>query len=111
MREEWINKKKNFENPIEDILKGVIRPLLNKQNALEAEIRMNWNKIFPEEISKKCSFSKLTFKNKSSQACVLHVYVQPAYAIDISYKTAQMLEMLALFLGGKMVEEVRVVKR
>jgi len=112
MREEWIkSKKKNYENPIADIMAGVIKPLLNKQNSLEAEIRMNWNKIFPHDINSKCEFLKLTFKNKTSQCCALHVSVQPAFAIEISYKTAQMIEMLSVFLGRKAVEEIRVVKR
>jgi hypothetical protein len=110
-REEWINnKKRNFENPMSDILKGVIKPIFDKKNALEAEILMNWNKIFPSENFSKVIFKKISFPKANNELAKLFVATSPANALELSYQVEQILEKITLIFGYKAFDKIIISK-
>lgn len=112
-REEWIKgKKKNFENPLQDVLKGVLLPLLDEKKKLETDLKFNWQSIMPAEINKNSAVKKLQFsKGKSSKPAALHLQVEPHAVMEISYQQETIIEKTNLFFGFKAVDKIVISKK
>jgi len=110
-REEWIkNKKRNFENSISDIVSGVVNPTLSKSSKTEANIIMNWNKIFDESLRNKIFFKKLFCTDKLNNKFTLSINVPSKYMLEITYSEAIIKEQLAIFMGFSAIDRIKFHK-
>lgn len=112
-REEWIQgKKKNFENPLQDVLKGVMLPLLDEKKKLETDLKFNWQSIMPKEISSNSKVQKLKFPNKTSKSkpATLSLQVKPHAVLEINYAQEIIIEKVNLFFGFRVIDKVIINK-
>jgi hypothetical protein len=110
-REEWISgKKKNYENSLNDIISGTLAPIVKNKSKLEADLLLNWNKIFDSNLSAKTYFSKVSGTNKKENKFVLYVNTKTENFLEISHSTEIMKEQLAIFLGFNGCEKIFVSK-
>lgn len=110
-REEWISgKKKNYENSLNDIISCTLAPIVKNKSKLEADLMLNWSKIFDSNISSKTYFSKVSNTNKKENKFVLYINTKTKNYLEISHSTEIMKEQLAIFLGYNGCERVFVNK-
>ncbi len=110
-REEWINNKRsNYHNQLGDVVDSIIRPVLPKFSKIEADLLLNWHKIFDSKIADKIKFEKLSFTDKKNNRFILHIKVLPKDLLEITHSVQIIQEQLNLYLGYNGVEKVRVHK-
>jgi CTP:phosphocholine cytidylyltransferase-like protein len=110
-REEWISgKKKNYENPLNDIISSTLAPIVKNKSKLEADLLLNWNKIFDSNISSKSYFAKVSTTSKKENKFVLHINTKVENFLEIGHSTEIMKEQLAIFLGYNGCEKIFVHK-
>ena len=110
-REEWVKgKKPNFHNSLNDIITATMKPILNKYSKIEADMILNWGKIFDSGLASKASFKKIVFTDRKNNKFVLHVNVKNADMLEVSYASEIMKEQLAIFLGFQGCEKIVISK-
>jgi hypothetical protein len=110
-REEWISgKKRNFESSIGDIIYSTVKPIFKNHSKIEADIILNWNKIFDKNMVNKISFKKVVFTDRKANKFILHVNVGNKDWLEISHAAEIIKEQLAIFLGFAGCERVVVAK-
>jgi hypothetical protein len=110
-REEWIKgKKANFENNISDIVYSTVKPMLNKLSKTEADILLNWNRIFDSSLAPKISFKKMVFTDRAANKFILYINTANKDLLEITHATEIIKEQLAIFLGFQGCERVVVAK-
>ena len=111
-REDWIKgKKRNYENDISSIIGSVIKPALDKFSKVEADLILNWNKIFGEEYGSKMLFKKVSFVNKKENKFNLTVAVKAKDMLEITYSSDVLLEKLNIYLGYEGAQKLLTQKQ
>jgi hypothetical protein len=110
-REEWINnKKRNSANGIGDLVYSTMKPVMANYSKLEADLILNWSKIFDRELARKISYKKLVFTDKKANRFILYVNIANKDILEITHATEIIKEQLAIFLGFQGCEKVVVNK-
>ena len=99
-------KRTNKTKSISSIIPNVLGPVKKKNNKI-LEIKLNWNKIFNENLSKFSFPSKIyKFNNKKT----LEITVEEEKLIEISYNSDFIIREINRFYGHEHIELIKFKK-
>ena len=100
--------------PISDLVPKLTKGILGKKGLLFGKLVTEWAHIVSPEIASKTAPFDLRFAGKygkkSSQA-ILHISVQSAFALEISYQKALLLERLNIFFGYPAIKDIKLIQQ
>lgn len=96
---------------ISEEINKIICKILKKQHPILAELLLNWGKIVGVKYSCTCSPLKITPSvEKSKKINILHIAADSdSIAVEISYQQELIIERIAIYLGYKAIEKLKVV--
>ena len=81
-------------------VRNLAKKLLGGKAAVEASVMLDWPSIVGAEISERCQPRKLVRgRGANAGAATLHLTVDGAFALEIQYKTPQIVERVNRYLG------------
>ena len=101
----------NRPRPLSDIMPGIARDIFGKKNMLFGKMLAEWPNIAGADIAAKAIPEDLKFskKNGANQA-VLHLAVQSAYALELSYQKNLLIERLNMFFGYPAIKDIKLIQ-
>ena len=97
-----------FAQPIHNVLAKVTAPAMQKQGYVKAKILTGWPEIVGTELATKCKPRQITFKQKQQVGGTLTLRVQGAFAVEIQHLEPLILEKLAIYLGYRAIDKIRL---
>ncbi len=98
---------------LSDLVPGLIRESLGKKSLLFGKMLAEWPEIAGAEIAAHAVPLDLKFAkspDKKNQA-VLHLAVESAYALEMSYQKTLLIERLNMFFGYAAIKDVKMVQQ
>jgi hypothetical protein len=103
----------NRPRPLSDLLPNLTKDIFGRKNLLFGKMAAEWAQIAGAEIAGKATPLDLKFSRKAdtknSQA-VLHLAVQPAYALEFSYQKSLLIERLNIFFGYPAIKDIKIIQ-
>ncbi len=111
----------NRPRPLADLVGGLTKDVFGSKNQLFGKMLANWPQIAGEEMAALTIPLDLKFQRapkpkdgakapaKAGQA-VLHLAVQPAYALEFSYQKNLLIERLNMFFGYSAIKDIKTVQ-
>lgn len=110
----------NRPRPVADLLPGLTEGIFGKKNLLFGKMLAAWPQIAGPDMAPLTVPVELKFRRapkdggakktvKAGQA-VLHLAVQPAYALEFSYQKDLLVERLNMFFGYAAIQDIKVVQ-
>lgn len=113
------NRPFNRPRTLADLVPALTKDVFGSKNQLFGKMLANWQQIAGEEMAALTVPVDLKFQRapkdaakagaKAGQA-VLHLAVQPAYALEFSYQKDLLVERLNMFFGYAAIKDVKVVQ-
>jgi hypothetical protein len=127
----------NRPRPLSDLVPGLTKDIFGRKNMLFGKMAAEWVQVAGEEIAARTmpldlKFSGMTDKRKGkktpvdanlqpippvsrlgragSAQAVLHLGVQPGYALELSYQKALLIERLNVFFGYPAIKDIKIVQ-
>ncbi|MEZ0225692.1 MAG: DUF721 domain-containing protein [Alphaproteobacteria bacterium] len=106
----------NRPRPLSDLVPGLTKDIFGKKNMLFGKMVSQWAHIAGEEIAARATPLDLKFQRKtekekgSSPQAVLHLAVQPAYALEFSYQKGLLIERLNVFFGYPAIKDIKIIQ-
>jgi len=97
---------------LSDLLPGLTKDILGKQGQLFGKMLAEWTHIAGADIAAKTTPLDLKYAkklDKKSQA-TLHLAVQSAYALELSYQKSLLIERLNMFFGYPAIKDIKMVQ-
>ena len=98
---------------LSDLVPGLTNDILVKKSLLFGKMLSEWAHIAGTDIAAKTMPLDLKYAkklDKKSQA-TLHLAVQSAYALEISYQKALLIERLNMFFGYPAIKDIKMVQQ
>lgn len=99
------------------MLPGLTQGLFGKKNLLFGKMLAAWPQIVGAEMAPLTVPVELKFQRapkddsrKTAGQAVLHLAVQPAYALEFSYQKDLLIERLNMFFGYAAIKDIKVVQ-
>jgi hypothetical protein len=106
----------NRPRPLSDLVPGLTKDIFGKKNLLFGKMVAQWAHIAGPEIAARAVPLDLKFqrraekeKNGSPQA-ILHLAVQPGFALEFSYQKGLLIERLNMFFGYPAIKDIRIIQ-
>lgn len=111
----------NRPRPLADLVSGLTKDVFGSKNQLFGKMLANWSNIAGDEmagltIPVDLKFQRAPKPKEGSKAApkagsaVLHLAVQPAYALEFSYQKDLLIERLNMFFGYAAIKDIKVVQ-
>lgn len=108
----------NRPRPLSDLMPGLTKGIFGKKNLLFGKMVSQWAHIAGPEIASKATPIDLKFQRKSQTKgksgpppqAVLHLAVQPAYALEFSYQKGLLIERLNVFFGYAAIKDIKIIQ-
>ena len=99
--------------PISDLVPGLAQRIIGRRGLLFGKMVMEWSHIVGSEIASKATPINLRFAGKSNQKsqATLHISVQGAFALEISYQKALIIEQLNMFFGYPAIRDIKIIQQ
>ena len=97
-----------FAQPMGNILDKVTAPVMQKQGWQKAKIMVGWPEIVGAETAAKCKPRQLTFPKNQKTGGTLTLRVKGAYALEIQHLEPLLLEKLAVYLGYRAIDRIKL---
>jgi hypothetical protein len=97
-----------FPQPMGNILDKVTAPVMKKQGWQKAKIMVGWPEIVGQEIAAKCKPRQLTFPKNQKTGGTLTLRVKGAYALELQHLEPLLLEKLAVYLGYRAIDRIKL---
>lgn len=97
-----------FPQPMGNILDKVTAPVMQKQGWQQARIMVGWPEIVGPEMAAKCKPRNLTFPKGQKTGGTLTLRVKGAYALEIQHLEPLLLEKLAVYLGYRAIDRIKL---
>jgi hypothetical protein len=99
--------------PLSDLVPGLIKASLGKKSLLFGKMLAEWQHIAGADIAAKATPLDLKFAKKLDQKsqATLHIAVQSAYALEISYQKALLIERLNMFFGYPAIKDIKMIQQ
>jgi hypothetical protein len=97
---------------LSDLIPGLTKDILGKKSLLFGKMLAEWPHIAGAEIAAKTTPLDLKYAkklDKKSQA-TLHLAVQSAYALEMSYQKSLLIERLNMFFGYPAIKDIKMVQ-
>ena len=98
--------------PLSDLVPGLTKDILGKKSLLFGKMLSEWSQIAGADIAAQTVPLDLKYAkklDKKSQA-TLHLAVQSAYALELSYQKSLLIERLNMFFGYPAIKDVKIVQ-
>lgn len=105
----------NRPRPVSDLLPGLTKEIFGRKNMLFGKLLAQWVHIVGLEVSARATPLDMKFQRKAegspgaSQA-VLHLGVQTAYALELSYQKGLLIERLNVFFGYPAIKDIKIIQ-
>lgn len=99
--------------PISDLVPGLTKDILGRQGQLFGKMLAEWTHIAGADIAAKTTPLNLKYAkklDKKSQA-TLHLAVQSAFALELSYQKSLLIERLNVFFGYPAIKDIKMVQQ
>lgn len=107
----------NRPRPLSDLVPGLTREVFGPKNALFGKMLAQWAEIAGLEMAARTVPTALAFtRGKKTEArpqspkAVLHLSVQPGYALELSYQKTLLVERLNVFFGYPAISDIKIVQ-
>ena len=99
--------------PLSDLIPGLTKEILGKKSLLFGKLVLEWPHIAGPDMADKTMPLDLRFAKKADQKsqAVLHLAVQSAYALEISYQKALLLERVNMFFGYPAIRDIKIIQQ
>lgn len=99
--------------PVSDLVPRLIEASLGKKSLLFGKMLAEWPHIAGPDIAGKATPLDLKFAKKLDQKsqATLHLAVQSAYALEISYQKALLIERLNMFFGYPAIKDIKMIQQ
>lgn len=97
---------------LSDLVPGLTKDILGKKGLLFGKLVLEWPHLAGPDLAGKTLPLDLKFAKKSDQKsqAILHLAVQGAYALEISYQKALLIERLNMFFGYPAIQDIKMVQ-
>jgi hypothetical protein len=98
--------------PISDLVPGLTKDILGKKSLLFGKMIAEWPHIAGADIAAKTMPLDLKYSKKIDQKSqvTLHLAVQSAYALEISYQKTLLIERLNMFFGYPAIKDIKMIQ-
>jgi hypothetical protein len=101
----------NRPRPLSDMVPALTKDVFGRKNVLFGKMMAQWAHIAGDDISSKTTPVDLKFSKKSgTNDAVLHLAVQPAYALEFSYQKMLLIERLNVFFGYPAIRDIKIIQ-
>jgi hypothetical protein len=105
----------NRPRPVADLLPGLTKGIFGRKNILFGKLLAEWGHIAGPEIAARTVPMDLKFARKADTGkgpgqAVLHLAVQSAYALELSYQKNLLIERLNMFFGYAAIKDIKIVQ-
>jgi hypothetical protein len=99
--------------PLSDLVPGLTKDILGKKSLLFGKMIVDWPQIAGADIAAKTLPLELKYSKKIDQKSqvTLHLAVQSAYALEISYQKALLIERLNMFFGYPAIKDIKMIQQ
>lgn len=115
-----MSKNTNRPRLLADMIPRLTENIFGKKNMLFGKMLAAWGEIAGADIAAHTVPLDLKFQRTAKQAdnaskktpgqAVLHLAVQPAYALELSYQQSMLIERINMFFGYAAIKEIRIVQ-
>ena len=114
--------KSNANRPrlLADMIPRLTEGIFGKKNLLFGKMLAAWPEIAGADIAAQTVPLDLKFQRTAKQAesaakktpgqAILHLAVQPAYALELSYQQSLLIERINMFFGYAAIKDIRIVQ-
>jgi len=98
---------------LSDLVPGLTKDILGKKSLLFGKMLAEWTHIAGAEIAAKTIPLDLKYAKKLDQKsqATLHLAVQSAYALELSYQKSLLIERLNMFFGYPAIKDIKMVQQ
>ncbi len=106
----------NRPRPLSDLVPNLTKDIFGKKNLLFGKMLSQWAQIAGPEIASIAIPVELKFQRKAekekggSPQAILHLAVQPAAALELSYQKSLLTERLNVFFGYPAIKDIRIIQ-
>ncbi len=99
-----------MKEKLSDIMEDVLGPLTEKRGYVESQLISNWGKVLGGRWSQGVILQRVTFTGGKNSAGVVHLRVDPRYAMELQHESLRFIEKINIFLGYNAISELRIVQ-
>lgn len=105
----------NRPRPLSDMVSGLTKDIFGKKNLLFGKMLAQWTEIAGADVAARTVPLDLKFQrpkkgSKEAGKAVLHLAVQSAYALELSYQKNLLIERLNMFFGYSAISDIKIVQ-
>ena len=99
--------------PLSDFVPGLTKDILGKKSLLFGKMIADWPNIAGADIAAKTVPLDLKYAKKLDQKsqATLHLAVQSAYALEVSYQKSLLIERLNMFFGYPAIKDIKIIQQ
>lgn len=98
---------------LSDLLPKLTKDILGKKSLLFGKMLADWPHIVGVEVAEKTMPLDLKYAKRQDQKsqATLHLAVQSAYALEVSYQKSLLIERLNMFFGYPAIRDIKIVQQ
>lgn len=98
---------------LSDLLPALTKDILGRKGMLFGKLLAEWPHIAGSDFADKCRPLELKFAKKTDQKsqAVLHLAVDSAFALEISYQKSLLMERLNVFFGYSAIKDIKIIQQ
>ena len=98
--------------PLSDLVPNLTKDILGKKNLLFGKMLAEWPHIAGAEMAAKATPLDLKYARKIDQKsqATLHLAVQSAFALEVSYQKSLLIERLNMFFGYPAIKDIKIIQ-
>lgn len=96
-----------------DLVPNLTKGILGKKSLLFGKMLADWTHIAGAEIASKAIPLDLKYAKKIDQKsqATLHLAVQSAFALEVSYQQSLLIERLNMFFGYPAIKDIKIIQQ
>lgn len=98
---------------LSDLVPGLTKDILGKKSLLFGKMLAEWPHIVGADVAGKTAPLDLKYAKKVDQKsqATLHLAVQSAFALEISYQKSLLIERLNMFFGYPAIKDIKIIQQ
>ena len=101
----------NRPRPLSDFVPRLTKDVFGRKNLLFGKMLAEWPHIAGPDIAERAIPLDLKFSKKAEgNQAVLHLGVQPACALELSYQKTLLIERLNMFFGYPAIKDIKIIQ-
>ena len=103
----------NRPRPVSALVPALTKEIFGRKNMLFGKMLAEWHQIAGEDVAARATPLELKYSAKKAgkaPKAVLHLAVQPAYALELSYQKSLLIERLNIFFGYAAIADIKIIQ-